>query len=638
MKIPYSFLVKHIKEKPGIHQLSENLFQLGHEHELSDEIFDMELTPNRGDCLSLRGVLRDLNLFYTVDINQEIYNSDIKKLPFNFINHAEEACTNISFLKIEIDKVPSQYDEHIEKYFTDLDIKKNNFFTDISNYISYETGQPTHCYDANKIGDSLKLDFIKIETEIETVTNKKIKLNESDLVFFNNNDEVINLAGVMGEKNSSCNAKTTSVIIECAFFDPEILIGKSLKYSLNSDAAYKFERHVDPSCHDYVLRRFIKIVENHAKITNLQIFSQNYKNYKKNEIYFDYQKLNEIIGINITKEDYVGYLESLNFVIHNDLIIVPHYRSDIKMLNDIAEEVARAVGYDNIKPKTFKFISDTANTIDTSSTHENNLKNLLNDNGFYEVINDPFVPKNDKNSIEVDNPLDSNRKFLRTSLKESLIKNLLFNERRQKDSIKLFEISDIYIKNKNSHKKYLGIIASGRVDKNHEDFTKTIDEKYLNGIFKDYINTDLFLKIENIPRASLESKSKNKIVYCEIEFNSLFNISYKSTKKKRNIEEFQYKKISDYPSSSRDLSFSVTDSLELKLLKDYVFNFKDNLLKDAYIFDYFFNEKKEEIKIGFRFVFQSLESTVTEKEVNKVINQIIMHTQSFKNIKIPGLD
>ena len=115
MKIPYSFLVQHIKEKPEIHKLSENLFQLGHEHELIDETFNMEFTPNRGDCLSVRGVLRDLNLFYTVEPNQEIYNLDIKKFPFNFINNAEEACTNISFLKIEIDKAPTQYDGHIEK-------------------------------------------------------------------------------------------------------------------------------------------------------------------------------------------------------------------------------------------------------------------------------------------------------------------------------------------------------------------------------------------------------------------------------------------------------------------------------------------------------------------------------------------
>lgn len=637
MKIPYQHLVAHIIEKPDIFELSEKLFQLGHEHEINHQIFDMEFTPNRGDCLSLQGLLRDLKLFYSVNFDKEIYDANIKEFPFNFKNNASEACSNISFLKIEIDKLPLKYNEYLEEYFVDFDVKKNNFFTDISNYISYETGQPTHCYDADKIGDTVSLDFLEQETEIETVIGSKIKLSKSDLVFFDRNSNVINLAGVMGEKNSSCNAKTTSVIIECAFFDPEIIIGKALKYSLNSDAAYKFERHADPSCHDYVLRRFIKIVENHAQITNLQIFSKNYKKYKKNEIYFDYQKLNEIIGINITKEDYVAYLESLNFVINNDLIIVPYYRSDIKMLNDIAEEMARAIGYDNIKPKTFKIISEITNTIDTSKRHEINLKNLLNDNGFYEVINDPFVPKNDKNSIEVDNPLDLNKKFLRTSLKESLINNLLFNERRQKDSIKLFEISDIYFKDKNSHRKYLGIIASGRVDKNHEDFTKTIDKKYLNGIFKDHINKELFLKIENIQRTSLESKSKNEIVYCEIELNSLFNISYKSTKKKRNIEEFQYKKISDYPSSSRDLSFSVTDGSELKLLKDYVFNFKDKLLKEAYIFDYFFNEKKEEIKIGFRFVFQSLESTVTEKEVSKVIQQIIMHTQSFKNIKIPGL-
>ena len=227
-------------------------------------------------------VLRDLNLFLHSYLNQEIYNSDIKKLPFNFINNAEEACPNISFLKIEIDKVPSQYEEQIEKYFTDLDIK-NNFFTDISNYISYETGQPTHCYDANKIGDSLKLDFLKQETEIETVIDKKIKLNKSDLVFFNNNDEVINLAGVMGEKTHHVHTKT-SVLVECAFFDPEAIMGKALKYKLNSEAAHKFERYADPLCHDYVLRRFIKIVERHAKITISSAYSDKYKSFKNKKI------------------------------------------------------------------------------------------------------------------------------------------------------------------------------------------------------------------------------------------------------------------------------------------------------------------------------------------------------------------
>ncbi len=142
MKIPYKHFVKHIDSKPSIEELSDKLFQLGHEHEIFDEIFDMELTPNRGDCLSLNGLLRDLGLFYSISIEKDIYIKDIKPFKFEFINGASHLCKNISFLKLDIDQVPKNYNKFLENYFTDLNVKKINFFTDISNYISYETGQP----------------------------------------------------------------------------------------------------------------------------------------------------------------------------------------------------------------------------------------------------------------------------------------------------------------------------------------------------------------------------------------------------------------------------------------------------------------------------------------------------------------
>ena len=96
------------------------------------------------------------------------------------------------------------------------------------------------------------------------------------MVFCNEKNEVINLAGVMGGKNTACNKETKSVIIECAHFNPESIMGKSVKYDLNSEAAHKFERNTDPYCHDYVLRRFIKIIENHTNITKLELFSETY--------------------------------------------------------------------------------------------------------------------------------------------------------------------------------------------------------------------------------------------------------------------------------------------------------------------------------------------------------------------------
>ena len=140
MKVPYKHLISYIPSKPSIYEISEKFFQLGHEHEIEDEIFDMELTPNRGDCLSVHGLVRDLAPFYEIDLNSDIYEKELKKLDIGFVNHAQEACSHISFLKIDIEGEIAPYNGRFKEYFKDLGINENNFFTDVSNYISYERG------------------------------------------------------------------------------------------------------------------------------------------------------------------------------------------------------------------------------------------------------------------------------------------------------------------------------------------------------------------------------------------------------------------------------------------------------------------------------------------------------------------
>ena len=181
MKIAYSHLLRHIEEKPSIEQLSNSLFQLGHEHEIDRDTFDMEFTPNRGDCLSINGLLRDLSVFYEVKLNQEIYNEKLEKLLIDFKNLSKEICPKISFLKLEIDQLPETYSGSLANYFLDLGLNKNNFFTDISNYISYETGQPTHCYDADKLNAKLVFEEIEREERFETLLEKNIILDISIL-------------------------------------------------------------------------------------------------------------------------------------------------------------------------------------------------------------------------------------------------------------------------------------------------------------------------------------------------------------------------------------------------------------------------------------------------------------------------
>ena len=632
MKIAYSHLVQYISENPSINQISDSLFQLGHEHEIDGDIFEMEFTPNRGDCLSINGLLRDLAVFYTIDLNQDTYNEKLDELLIDFDNLSKDICPKISFLKLEIDEVPEIYKDSLDDYFLDLGLNKNNFFTDVSNFLSYETGQPTHCYDASKISDKLVFQEIDSEKEFETLLDKKINLTKKNAVFSINN-EVINLAGVVGGKSTSCSSDTKTVIVECAYFQPEAIIGKSIKYDIQSEASHKFERGVDPKCHDRVLRRFIKLVSDHANIKNMSIVFYKFKDNPIHKIPVNVQKINQIIGNNISENEYTSYLSKLGFNINEGFIKVPSFRSDVKTQNDLAEEVARVIGYDNIATSE---ISIPKNDKTNNKDIENKLRYFLLDHGFYEVINSPFVSLSSEQAIRVDNPLDSNRKYLRTSLKGSMIDSLTYNERRQQDSIKLFEISDVYFSS-GQKKRLIAIIASGRIGKNYQDFSNKINNKYLAKIIGEFVDQDK-INIETISRGKMNSKINNHISYLEIETSS-FNLNildyqqiYK-TPKSYNV----YKPISEFPSSSRDLSFSIKDFDACKLLEDTVLSFSHEFIKDIFIFDYYKNEKMKEIKIAFRFIFQSNKGTLKEQEVNRVIVTIIKQALSIKTVQIPGL-
>ena len=634
MKIAYSHLVQHIAENPSIEQVSDSLFQLGHEHEIDGNIFDMEFTPNRGDCLSIKGLLRDLSAFYLVDLNREIFTEKLDELQLDFKNLSESTCPQISFLKLEIDQVPEIYKDSLDDYFLDLGLNKNNFFTDISNYLSYETGQPTHCYDANTMNGNLLFHEIEKNEEFETLLDKKITLTGKNAVFSLNHD-VINLAGVVGGKSTSCSANTKTVIVECAFFQPEAIIGKSVKYDIQSEASHKFERGVDPECHDKVLRRFIKLVSEHTNIKNMSIISFKSKDNPIYEIPVNVKKINQIIGINLSEKEYLNYLSKLGFVIKEGFIKVPSFRSDVKTQNDLAEEVARVIGYDNIATSE---ISIPKNEKASHKDIENKLRYFLLDHGFYEVINSPFVNLSSKEAIKVDNPLDSNREYLRTNITNSLVDNLLFNERRQKDSIKLFEISDVYSSNNGINKRRkLSIVASGRVGLNFEDFSKKINKKYLSRLFQEILPNEVF-DFEILSRDLLDTKIKNEIVTLEVDIDKFSSdiLSYNEVSK--SPEGFvQFNPISEFPSSYRDISFLITDPSKIRELEQFISHLDNEILKETFIFDFYENKDTNKIKIGFRFIFQSDTKTLTLENIDKVMNVIIADSLSIDSIQIPGL-
>ena len=645
MKIVYSHLLNFLKKKPSLAELSDKLFQLGHEHEIEGEVLDLEITPNRGDCLSLKGIARDLNHFYKADLDTEHYDADIPESNLIFENKAEDLCPNISFVEIEIEGKVKDYAPYLENYFKDLKLNKNNLFTDISNYLAYETGQPTHCYDATKINGPLVLEKRNKQEKFKTLLGSEIELKGENLVF-TINDVAVDLAGTMGDESTSCSEDTTKVLVECAYFKPEEILGKARQYNLNSEASYKFERGVDFLAQAQVLRRFIAIVADHAQIKSLALKAEQRK-VDRIEVEFDSDRLNKIIGTELTETEQKNYLNSLYFMTE-DKVVVPSHRSDIDQLNDLAEEITRMIGYDNIASKTLA-LPVKAKKIEAN--FQDLCRDYLVNNGFFEVVNFPFNDNQDDSAISVDNPLDKQRSKMRVCITKSIKENVVFNQNRQKDSIKFFEFSDIYTKDGNEKK--LAVIVCGKTNKNFKEFNTQLDYSYLKGLIKTifseilgkelnfemdqsqnydliekvYCNEEHIGRIGKLSKEFLGSKTKTPVFSFEIVTNNL-----KLPTKKQS-------KISDYPASYRDLSFSLDNHENLEQLATLIEKYKElsDLMVDCFVFDLFENKKQNLLKVGYRFKFQALENNITDEETEAVMNSLIKESLQIDGINIEGL-
>tara|TARA_B100001057_G_scaffold135386_1_gene134833 strand:- start:4840 stop:6777 length:1938 start_codon:yes stop_codon:yes gene_type:complete len=645
MKIVYSHLLNFLKKKPSLAELSDKLFQLGHEHEIEGEVLDLEITPNRGDCLSLKGIARDLNHFYKADLDTEHYDADIPESDFSFENKAEDLCPNISFVEIEVEGKVKAYAPYLESYFQDLKLNKNNLFTDISNYLAYETGQPTHCYDATKINGPLVLEKRNKQEKFKTLLGSEIELKGENLVF-TINDVAVDLAGTMGDESTSCSENTMKVLVECAYFKPEEILGKARQYNLNSEASYKFERGVDFLAQEQVLRRFIAIVSDHVKIKSLALKTEQRKKDKR-EVEFDSERLNKIIGTDLTETEQKEYLNSLYFKI-DDKVVVPSHRSDIDQLNDLAEEVTRMIGYDNIASKALA-LPVKAKKIEAN--FEDLCRSYLINNGFFEVVNFPFNDNQDEAAISVDNPLDKQRSKMRVCITKSIKENVVFNQNRQKDSMKFFEFSDIYTKDGNEKK--LAVIVSGRTNKNFKEFNAQLDYSYLKGL----INTIFFEILGKELNFELD-QSKNydlyETVYCDdVQIGRIGKLSKEFVGSKTKTPVFSFEivlnnlqlpakkqsKISDFPASYRDLSFSLDSHENLEDLSAMIKKHKkySELMTDCFVFDLFENKKQNILKVGYRFKFQAIDKNITDEETEAVMNPLIEESLEISGVSIEGI-
>ena len=455
---------------------------------IEDEIYDFEITPNRPDCLGIIGIANELKCAINRKEKQKllIEKGDFEKLA-NVVEKIDNITVNVEsedvkrYMAIPLYNVKNiETPKEIRERLQTMGVNpKGNILVDISNYIMFETGNPTHIFDLDILNNinndknsnnELVVKIANNSGKIELLNDEKLEL--SDDLTISVNGENLALVGIMGEKNSGVNENTKNILIEIATFERKKIRDTSRKYNQRTESSSRFEKKLSPRLPELAFLRMITLMKDlgviddnsfeNGKILVIDYIrkdvKENFENKQNTLINFSSDDINKVLGMDITEEEMLDILTNLGFEKYegkNNKLVKPYIREDIERKEDLAEEVIRFYGYDKLKetlPKLERGNIYKANDKDLSVITKD-IRNLLKIEGYNQIITYGFISKEDllklekteeeieKESIYVLNKLSSDYEIIRNTHIPSILKTVSYNERMQNDNLKLYEIA-----------------------------------------------------------------------------------------------------------------------------------------------------------------------------------------------------
>jgi phenylalanyl-tRNA synthetase beta chain len=470
MKISLDWLRDYVDIDLSADEIGEILSNLGFPIESiesvgDDTMLDVEITSNRGDCLGHIGIARELAAatgkpLNLPDITLEESDNDVQTLAQVQI-HEPALCNRYTARVIEDVKIgPSP--EWMQKRLETVGIRSINNIVDVTNYVMMETGQPSHAFDYAKIGGQTIIVRKAVNGErLISIDETKCDLNESMLVIADEKIPVA-MAGVMGGLNTEVSNGTTTVLLEVAHFEPVTIRGTARKLTLQSEASFRFERHVDTENIDWVSARCAALMAETSGGTIAKGMVDAYpEKQPRDTIAMRPSRMNALLGIDVAQDKVLSIFASLGFAPetkNEDLIVCtpPSWRHDLHREADLIEEAARCYGYDNIpvEPKIHIEVSPPNLREKTASK----IRTFLNGAGFYESINVTFVDANTagqfceqtpEQHLSVSDVSQKNMNLLRQNLIGSLISVMQSNYNAGNRPCRLFELADTFIPDAN---------------------------------------------------------------------------------------------------------------------------------------------------------------------------------------------
>lgn len=655
---------KYLSEKQinGIEELDLSA-PVGEENVLSylgldDVVFDAKILANRPDLLSIRNFAREISAIFKLPFKDEEFN--IKANIKNEFSISSKTNKCSQFASREIKNITiKQSPKWMQDILMASGIRSINNIVDIGNYVMLMTGQPFHMYDVDKLDKKELYASSSYSGDFVALDEKTYSLNEGDIVICSNG-EVMCLGGVMGSLKCAVDENSKNIAIESASFDGASVRRTSSRLGLVSESSQRFVKGTNHFQAEYVIDFATQLIidlcdgKDVSDIINFQD-----EKYEENIIKTSKDEINRLLSTKFSFEEMKDVLTRLFFEVEssddNEMVIkVPLFRIDVESKADIAEEIIRILGYDNVESKMMKF-DTTVGFLSPIQEKINLIRNYLLNNGFDECLTYSLISKKESSlfnelfnsdSYSVLHPLTDEHEVLRTSLTNSLCKCGVYNVARQNKNLALFETSTVSYKGGYSH--HLSIVMVGeRLNQGYLNKTK-YDFYDAKGIIEDIAqilgidNSRFKFEINNLVKelhpgrsAILNVQGKkigflgelhpnmNKIydfnklpvVVLEINLDELLSLKVSLNK----MQQF-----SRFPSINRDFSLLLSKDIEVKDIIKTIKSTGKGIVSDAYVFDVYEGEKIEpDFKsVAISVIFTSNDHTLEDKEVNLVEDKI----------------
>lgn len=649
---------------------------------LGDTVLDVGITPNRSDCLSVIGIAREVAALTGKPL----------KIPAVTLQESTEDIALLSSVSIwDADLCPRYAARMIQNVKigdspvwmkTRLEaagMRPINNVVDVTNFVMLEMGQPLHAFDFRFLEEGRIVVRKSKANEVFVSLDEKSRLLPPDTLLICDGKKPVAIAGIMGGLNSEVKEDTQTIFLESAYFNPSSIRRSSRRLAMPTDAAFRFERGIDP---EGVIRALNRAAQLMAELSGGSICKNYLDEYPQKitaveNIPLSLARIREIIGTAIAAQDVIRILESIGMTVRPDgegkyRVTPPTFRVDIEREIDLIEEVVRLFGYDRVEA-TLPAVSVTEMAVIPRLNLEEKIRRLLTGSGYSEIINYSFtspasvddlnLPPADerRNLVLIKNPLTEDQSVMRTTLAYGLLETLKSNMNNASFNLKIFEIGRIFLRRSAGalpeEKNILAALLAGKASDDLWGSKVPVDFYDLKGSLENIFHD---LKMEPCSyRAELSEPFLHPGQSCGLYFQEkkmgslgqvhpevlqkmdvkstayLFEIDLDILQKQIN-GSIRYREVSKFPAVQRDVAFVVSRSMEAQKMLEIVLSQHEDLLENVGIFDIYAGKGLEEgtKSLGLRFSYRALDRTLTDAEINAIHDKIVHNTVRLTGAKI----